>query len=257
MKAWETAYQSGGRAVEAYVASPERPSLGVILVHEIWGLNENMRDIARRLAAEGALVLAPNLYTGHPHLTPENVERVMYRVWSLPPERRADPEAYRELAASMDEAGRRVLEDLVLNRSRLEAQMLNDLKGAYDRLAAEGVPKVVAMGFCMGGGLAFQLATEVHLDGTVVFYGRNPQPIDAVEKIRGPVLGLYALEDPPIVSGLPELVAAFVKYRKDLELKLYPGAYHAFFNDRGRTYNREAAEDAWERVKGFIRRVTG
>ncbi|MEM1646676.1 MAG: dienelactone hydrolase family protein [Ignisphaera sp.] len=118
-----------------------------------------------------------------------------------------------------------------------------------------GVKKVVAIGFCMGGGLAFQLATEVPLDGVIVFYGRNPQPIEAVSKIKGPILGIYAGEDPPINAGLPDLISAIVKYKKDFEMKIYPNAYHAFFNDTRPVYNREAALDAWERVKAFLRRV--
>jgi len=178
------------------------------------------------------------------------------KVWSLPPEKRSDPNAYKELYSSLDETGKKVLELLVLNRQKLEEQMIKDLINAYNYLVSQGYKKIVGMGFCMGGGLAFQLATEVPLDGTIVFYGRNPQPIESIQKIKGPILGLYAGEDPPILAGLPDLVSAVIKYKKDLELKIYPGAYHAFFNDRGRTYNKEAAEDAWERVKNFLRRVS-
>ncbi|MCY0859172.1 MAG: dienelactone hydrolase family protein [Sulfolobaceae archaeon] len=230
---------------------------GVIVIHEIWGLNDNIKKIARMVAEEGYSGFAPQLYSRNEDvLTPSNIESVMRRVWSLPPQKRTDPNAYKEIYDQLDEKGKKVLELLVLNRGKLEEQMVKDLIKAYEYVTSSlSWRKVAAMGFCMGGGLAFQLATEVPLDGVIVFYGRNPQPIEAVEKIKGPILGLYAGEDPPILAGLPELIPAIIKYKKDFEMKIYPGAYHAFFNDSGRSYNKEAAEDAWERVKRFLKRV--
>ncbi|BFH73800.1 dienelactone hydrolase family protein [Sulfurisphaera javensis] len=242
--------------VKAFLASSERPSLGVIVVHEIWGLNENIKDIAKRLANEGYLGFAPHLYSGYDVLTPENIQNVMYKVWSLPPEKRNDPNAYKELINSLSETEKQIVQLLVLNRQKLEEEMIKRLIQAYDYLNSQGLKKIVSMGFCMGGGLAFQLSTEVPLDGVIVFYGRNPQPIEKVEKIKGPILGLYAGEDPPILQGLPDLISAVIKYKKDLELKIYPGAYHAFFNDRGKSYNKEASQDAWERVLRFLRRIS-
>ncbi|WP_338602206.1 dienelactone hydrolase family protein [Sulfolobus tengchongensis] len=252
----ELFYESYDGKIRAFLASAESPKLGVIVVHEIWGLNDNIKDIARRLANEGYIALAPQLYTRNENvLTPENIQNVMTKVWSIPPEKRTDPNVYKEIMASLDENGKKVIDLLVINRQKMEEQMVKDLIKAYDYLNSQGIRKVVSMGFCMGGGLAFQLATEVPLDGTIVFYGRNPQPIESIQKIKGPILGLYAGEDPPINAGLPDLISAVIKYKKDLELKIYPGAYHAFFNDRGRTYNKEASEDAWERVRNFLRRI--
>jgi len=243
-------------SIKTFLVTPESPKLAVIAIHEIWGLNDNIKDIARRLANEGYTAFAPHLYSRENMLTPENIQKVMMKVWSIPAERRNDPNAYNEIYSSLDESGKKVVELLVLNRQKLEEQMIKDLINAYNYLVSQGYKKIVSMGFCMGGGLAFQLATEVPLDGTVVFYGRNPQPIEAIQKVKGPVLGLYAGEDPPILAGLPDLISAVIKYKKDLELKIYPGAYHAFFNDRGMTYNKDASEDAWERVKNFLKRVS-
>lgn len=253
----EIFYESHEGKIRAFLVSPQNPTLAVIVVHEIWGLNDNIKDISRRLANEGYMAFAPHLYTKYEDvLTPENIQNVMTKVWSLPPEKRTDLNAYRELMSSLDEVGRKVVDLLVINRQKMEEQMIKDLIKAYNYVNSLGVKKIVSMGFCMGGGLAFQLATEVPLDGTIVFYGRNPQPIEAIERIRGPILGLYAGEDPPINAGLPDLISAVIKYKKDLELKIYPGAYHAFFNDRGRSYNKAASEDAWERVKNFLRRIS-
>lgn len=253
----EIFYNSYDSNIRAFIASPENPKLAVIVIHEIWGLNDNIKDISRRLANEGYFAFAPQLYTKYENiLTPENIQNVMRKVWSIPAEKRTDPSTYNEIISSLDENGKKVVELLVTGRAKMEEQMIKDLIKAYEYLNSQGYKKIVSMGFCMGGGLAFQLATEVPLDGTIVFYGRNPQPIDAVQKINGPILGLYAGEDPPILSGLPDLISAVIKYKKDLELKIYPGAYHAFFNDRGPVYNKEAAEDAWERVKNFLKRLS-
>ena len=227
--------------------------LAVIVVHEIWGLNDNIMDVSRRIGSEGYSAFAPHLYSKYEVLTPENIQDVMVKVWSIPPEKRTDPKAYEAL--QLDEKGKKVVELLVTNRAKMEEEMLNSLVRVYNYLVSQGFRKVVAMGFCMGGGLTFQLATEVPLDGVIVFYGRNPRPVEAVQRVKGPILGLYAGEDPPITSGLPELISAVVKYKKDIEVKIYPNAYHAFFNDRWKAYNKEAAEDAWERVKNFLRRV--
>ncbi len=92
--------------------------------------------------------------------------------------------------------------------------------------------------------MAFELATEVELDAVTIFYGANPSPLEKISKIRGAILGIYAGEDRNIDAGLPDLLKAIVEYKKDLELKIYPGTQHAFFNDRGPVYNKDAAEDA-------------
>lgn len=116
------------------------------------------------------MAFAPHLYTKYEDvLTPENIQNVMTKVWSLPPEKRTDPNAYRELMSSLNEVGRKVVDLLVINRQKMEEQMIKDLIKAYDYVNSLGVKKIVSMGFCMGGGLAFQLATEVPLDGTIVF----------------------------------------------------------------------------------------
>ncbi|MEM3197350.1 MAG: dienelactone hydrolase family protein [Conexivisphaerales archaeon] len=245
-------YDSGGTKVSAYRSVPDNPRASIILIHEIWGLNENIRGIADRLSAEGYSVLAPNLYSLHETLTSENIGKAMSKVWNIPKEKRDDPNMYRSIAEKMNEQERDVIDLLVLNRQKVEEEMERHLIAAYNYFFGS---RVISMGFCMGGGLAFQLATEVKLAGAVVFYGRNPQPIESIEKISGPVLALYAGDDPAINSGIPDMIKEIIKYEKDLELKIYPGTNHAFFNDTGRTFNRNAAADAWARVISFLRRV--
>lgn len=89
----------------------------------------------------------------------------------------------------------------------------------------------------------------------VIFYGENPNPIELVENIASPVLGNYGAEDMRINAQLDELVKAMVMYKKDFEMRIYPNAAHALFNDATPLYNEAAARDAWERVLRFYTRA--
>src|SRR3989454_936846 len=101
--------------------------------------------------------------------------------------------------------------------------------------------RIGCVGFCFGGGLSIRLACDVGVEACVVFYGENPSPIERVRDIAGPVLGLYGAEDTRINADLDKLVKAMAEYKKDFEMRIYPGAPHAFFNDRNPTTYREAA----------------
>ena len=93
------------------------------------------------------------------------------------------------------------------------------------------------------------------LAASVIFYGENPHPIELVENISCPVLGNYGAEDMRINAHLDELVKAMVTYKKDFEMRIYPNAAHAFFNDTTPMYQQAAAKDAWERVLRFFKRT--
>src|SRR2546426_204563 len=116
--------------------------------------------------------------------------------------------------------------------------------------------RIGCVGFCFGGGLSLRLACDVGVEACVVFYGENPSPIERVRDIAGPVLGLYGAEDTRLNADLDKLVKAMAEYKKDFEMRIYPGAPHAFFNDRNpTTYREAAARDAWDRVLRFYRRT--
>jgi len=116
--------------------------------------------------------------------------------------------------------------------------------------------RIGCVGFCFGGGLSIRLACDVGVEACVLFYGENPSPIERVRDIAGPVLGLYGAEDTRINADLDKLVKAMADYKKDFEMRIYPGAPHAFFNDRNpTTYREAAARDAWDRVLRFYRRT--
>jgi carboxymethylenebutenolidase len=104
--------------------------------------------------------------------------------------------------------------------------------------------------------MSINLACHAPLAACVVFYGENPAPIEQVENISCPVLGNYGAEDARINIRLDELVKAMARYKKDFEMKIYPGAAHAFFNDtRPATYQAAAAHEAWDRVLRFYSRT--
>ncbi len=133
-----------------------------------------------------------------------------------------------------------------------------DLVKAVDYLNAQSFVqsgKIVSVGFCFGGGMSVSLACHVPLSASVIFYGENPSPVELVEKITGPVLGLYGADDARINAHLADLVSAMVRYTKDFEMRIYPNAGHAFFNEQHPArYQETAARDAWDRVLRFYKR---
>jgi carboxymethylenebutenolidase len=213
---------------------------GVVMIHDVWGLADHTRDLARRLAGEGFAVLAVDLYrrTGRPRIT--------------------DP------ASAM--AWIRELPDPLV---------LETLQQGIDFLAAQpGVAgrKVGITGFCMGGQYALLGACTCRgLSAAVVFYGmlayakdldpaKKPlAPLDAVADLACPLLGLFGADDPLIpVSQVGELERRLAKTGRAHEVKVYPGAGHAFMNDARPEMHRPAiARDAWERMLRFFREHLG
>ncbi len=106
----------------------------------------------------------------------------------------------------------------------------------------------------MGGGLSLLLACHnSELGAAVVFYGRNPSPVDLVKNAQCPILGNYAGADLAITElDVNLLKQTLTKYGKVFDIKIYPGAPHAFFNDTRESYRPEAARDAWERALGLF-----
>jgi len=108
--------------------------------------------------------------------------------------------------------------------------------------------RVGMTGFCFGGGVTWQVATQMpELLAAVPFYGPHPLP-SGVPNINAAVLGIYGEQDTRINSGIPGIEAAMLENNKIYEKVIYPGADHAFHNDTGSRYNAEAAKDAWERT---------
>ncbi len=256
-------YNGPSGTIPAYLAKPpgSGPWPAVVVIHEIFGLTDHFRDVANRLAQEGYVALAPNLF-GSPELgavlTPARVQKAMALMSRLP---RRDPELARLEIEKLPEPDRTDVGATVryllagLPRERLT----QDLVAAVEYLRRQSFvrgDRIGSVGFCFGGGMSINLACSVDLAACVVFYGENPSPIDRVQRIRGPVLGLYGGEDTRINEGLDELVKAMAEFKKDFEMRIYPGAGHAFFNDTNpNRYHKPSAEDAWDRLLRFYRRT--
>ena len=210
--------------VYGYFAAPDdmfEPLPAVIMIHEWWGLNDNVKAMADRLAAEGYIVFAVDLYGGASAATPEEARELMLTVVE-------DPEA--------------------ANRN---------IRAAYDFLeSTAGAPRVGSLGWCFGG--AWSLNTAMlypdDLDAAVIYYGRVTADDEALRPVNAPILGIFAAED----QGIPvESVEAFrgslQRLRKDHAIHIYPDVGHAFANPTGQRYNAEAADDAWRRTLAFFK----
>jgi carboxymethylenebutenolidase len=214
---------TGASQTEAFVAYPaaRNAAPAVIVVHEWWGLNDQIRSVARRLAAEGYVAIVPDLYHG--------------RVTD-------DPEQAHVLARGIeDERARR------------------DLDAALAWLRASprvGDRPVGVVGFCMGGGVALDYGLHRgDLRGVVVFYG--PPVTDAAQLagLKAPLLGHFGLKD----DGIPEArVNAFrdglARAGRTAEIHTYPAAGHAFMNDARPSYQPDAAKQAWARTMAFLQK---
>ena len=223
-------YPSNGVMVRAYVAAPpvkeRRPA--VVIVQEWWGLNDHIKDIARRYAKEGFVAIAPDLYSrlGHP------------------------------VTKDANEAGR-------LMNTLQQQDGLQDLQAtvAYLKAAPEvDGGKIGVTGFCMGGSYALMLpCVNGDIKAAVVFYGQVPNPDSPLQRLACPILYIYGEEDGWITKAdVQRLAAALKKYNKDGEIKTYPGAAHAFFNDtRKEVYKAAEAKDAWGRAVAFFTRHLG
>jgi carboxymethylenebutenolidase len=211
---------AGGKG---YIATPNAAGKypGVIVIHENRGLNPHIKDVARRMAAEGFAALAPD-YLAELGGTPEDADQARDMIGTLKPE---------GIAAASSAA----------------------LATVKANAASNG--KSGAMGFCWGGGTVNALAVaDSGLSAGVAYYGRQAADAD-VPKITAPLLLHYASLDERINAGIPAFEAALKAAGKPYELHIYEGANHAFNNDTNAArYNKEAADLAWGRTVEFLKR---
>src|SRR5258705_129740 len=212
-------FLSGKDTLTAYLAYPERPqpAPAVIVIHEIFGQSDFVRQTTEQLAKDGFVAIAPDLLS---------------RRGGTP----ATPDSARKLIATLN--ADTVTLDLDATR-----HYLNKLKAV--RSGEIGV-----IGFCWGGGQSFRYATNApELKAFVVCYGPAPDPGD-MAKIRAKGLGVYAENDARIDAGLPDATAAMKTAGKDYPYAIYPGVGHGFFRTREKP---EVADSAWNAVIRFFR----
>jgi carboxymethylenebutenolidase len=217
-------FPANGRKVRGYLSKPESGSgPGVLVIQEWWGLVENIKNIADRIAASGYVALAPDLYHG-------------------------------EATKSPDEAGKLMM---ALNIEETE----KDLRGASTYLLSQSSGKKLGVvGFCMGGQLALFAASKNEAIGACVdFYGIHPnvKPNYPNTNIQGaPVLGLFAEKDAYVSPEVVKKLEAVLKQAGiETDFTIYPGCDHGFFNDtRKEVHDVAAAADAWNRLQVFFRK---
>jgi carboxymethylenebutenolidase len=216
-----------GAAIGAYLTRPKGEDRlpAVVVLHENRGLNDHIRDVARRLAKAGYVALAPDLLS-----------------------RQGGTGSFASPDAAI-EGIRKVDEEVVTK----------DLTGGINYLKGQNyvrANKIGVVGFCWSGGQATLILTRNRdLAAGVVYYGRNPNDLDDVKNISAPVLASYGEKDERITAGVPALVEAMKKHGKSFEYKIYPGAQHAFNNDTNpQRYDAEAAKDAWGRTLEFFKK---
>jgi len=253
---------SQGRDLECYLSIPDegrRRSPAVVVIHEIFGPNAHIRDVARRFSAEGYVAAAPNLFTGELQrfLTPSNIGLAMQAFAEAPADLRRNPEKMAEFTASQPPERRPVLEAFArIQNPLVQAGFAQDLWAVTRQvrtLAEVDTNRIGCVGFCFGGAMSARLATvDPELRAAVIFYGQNPPLVD-VPRIHAKVLGLYGGEDVGITATVPELAKVMREAGKSFEYHVYPGAKHAFFNDsRPTNYHQESAKDSWSRVLKFF-----
>jgi carboxymethylenebutenolidase len=224
----DIASPSGSGTIRAYVAmpagaSPKHKRPVVLVIHENRGLNPHIEDIARRLAVDGFIAIAPDALTalgGYP----------------------GDEDKARVLFGQLDQA-------------KIAADFL--AAANYAQALPAGNGKLGAVGFCWGGGMVNQLATKVPtLRAGVPFYG-SPPPLDAVPAIKAELLLNFAGNDTRIGAMWPAYEAALKAAGTTYHAYVYPGVEHGFNNDTTPRFNKDAAALAWARTMELFRRKLG
>ena len=228
----------------AYVSAPAgEPRGAVILVHEIWGLVPHVEDVADRLAAQGYLVVAPDLLSDV-GITP----RAGAELFAL----RDDPDEARRLAAQP-----RLREAFGLSRDPEFGRFaVGRLRAVLDELVALD-DRVAVVGFCFGGTYAWALAAaDDRVRAAVPFYGGAPDD-EGIARVACPVLAIYGDRDERLMADLPRVRAAAAASGLAFEALVLSGAGHAFFNDTGRAYVPQAAAQAWEATLALLGEALG
>jgi carboxymethylenebutenolidase len=207
-----------GRTVNAVLALPEvqEKAPGILLIHEWWGLNDQIKSMAREFAQQGFVALAVDLYDGTVAQTPDKARSLMQAV----------------------------KEDQAADTLTTWAQWLK----AHDATTNE----IGVVGWCFGGGWALRTAVLTPMNAAVVYYGNVDVPVDQLTKIEGPVLGHFATKDTFINE---DMVGTFKTRMEEagrpLELYWYE-ADHAFANPTGAKYEAGAAAQSWTRTLAFL-----
>ena len=221
----EVAYGEGQKTnLVGFLAMPQdaaEPLPGIIVIHEWWGLNDQVKTMARRLAAEGYVALAVDLYGGATATTPDKAQALMTALL-------ADPESGRK-----------------------------NLRQAYDYLEKYALaPRIGSVGWDLGGSWAMQTALLYpdQLDALVIYYGQLAVDRDQLAKLRLPILGFFGSEDKSIPAhDVQNFRTTLSELGKNAEVLIMIGADHGFANPTGTNYNERSATEAWAKTFEFLK----
>lgn len=212
-----------GKPLRGYLAKAGGDSEGLpglIVIHEWWGLNDNVRAMADKLAAEGYIALAIDLYDG--------------------------------LVAEQPDRARAAMQQAMASPERLEANIQQAIGYLKNN---QLVRNIGSIGWCFGGGWSLRtgVMAPADIDAMVMYYGPLIDDLEQLNRLNMPVLGIFGAEDKAIP---PQQVEAFAenlgRLGKDFEIVVYAGADHAFANPSGTRYQAQAAEKAWRRTVAFL-----
>lgn len=229
--------------IPAYYVTPDTQIKhpAIILIHEIWGLNDHIKSVAIRLQQQGYIVLAPDLFS--------DVDISMQVSASLFKDF-TDPSKHDEVQKKMRDVFAPV------HSPEFAATTIAKLQECFTYLLKqqECNGNIGIVGFCFGGTYAYSFAAEQpQLKAAVPFYGHAPES-DRLNQIACPVLAFYGGQDKDLSSRIPELNETMALFHKKFQAVEYPDVGHAFFNDTNPDrYNKEAAEDAWGRMLEFLK----
>lgn len=261
-------FEHGGTKHRLYATRLERaktPLPVVMVIQEIWGVDEHIVDLTDRFAKAGFLAVAPDLYAENGQrlesLSEGRIEQIKSFLDTLAPPSWHDPAAREtalgKLPEEVREEIRATYSEMFDGLTRLP-ERLETLKAAMAFLA-EYEPtkgqKVASTGYCMGGALSVMLAAaDPRLAGAVVYYGNLPKK-EQVATIQCPIVGFFGGLDERITSQVDGFARAMEEADKSFAYEIYEGVHHAFFNDTRGAYHAEASRDAWEKTLAFFNRV--
>lgn len=222
----ELAYgEANRRNLVGYLAMPAdaaEPLPGIVVIHEWWGLNDNIKAMTRQLAAEGYVALAVDLYGGEVATETARAEALMAGVL-------ADADAVQ-----------------------------SNLRQAYDYLEKYALaPRIGSIGWCLGGAFSLQAALLLpdRLDAMVMYYGQVVTDRERLAMLSMPILGLFAELDQSIpVRDVRTFRTTLNQLGKDAEVLIYSDVDHAFANPSGGNYDPEKAAEAWAATLAFFDR---
>jgi len=210
-----------GANLSGFIAQPVAPGKypGIVMIHEWWGLNDQVKSMADITAREGYVVLAVDLFKGNVATTIEGAQANI----------RNNPN--NETIPKMQAAVKYLRNMTNVNKTR-----------------------IASLGWCYGGGQSFQLGVNEDLQGTVIYYGQVSTDKAILMKMKQPVLGLFGAEDTSIpVENVREFERILKEQGKNVDIYIYEGAGHAFSNPTNtQAFRKEQAIDAWNRTLEFL-----